>query len=95
MRVGARTVARGLWIVWAIVVWNVWFDHIIVVAGREYVAAALAAARRAGPYAQMDDWMRPAVARGLWIATSSSALILLVGLVAVRRMTSSLQGPPK
>ena len=81
----ARNIARGLWIVWAIVVWNVVFDHVIVVAGREYIVAALAAARSAGPYARMDDWMRPAVTRGLWIATSSSALILLVGFVATRR----------
>ena len=38
------SLARGLWIVWAIVVWNVVFDHVIVVAGREYLAAAIVAA---------------------------------------------------
>jgi hypothetical protein len=77
--------AAALWIVWAIVVWNVVFDHVIVVAGRDYVRAALVAAHGTGPYARMDDWMRPAMARGLWIATGASAMILLVGLAAIRR----------
>jgi len=76
-------IARGLWIVWAILVWNVVFDHVIVVAGRAYIAAAVAAAN-GGRYARMDDWMRPAITRGLWIATGSSALILLVGFAAIR-----------
>jgi hypothetical protein len=76
-------VARGLWIVWAILVWNVVFDHVIVVAGRAYIAAAVVAAH-GGRYARMDYWMRPAITRGLWIATGSSALILLVGFAAIR-----------
>ena len=83
-----RDIARGLWIVWAILVWNVVFDHVIVVAGREYLAAAIVAAN-SGAYARMDDWMRPAITRGLWIATGSSALILLVGFVAIRHATKN------
>ena len=42
------------------VVWNVIFDQVIVVAGRGTSRAALAAAA-GGPYARIDDWMRPAV----------------------------------
>jgi hypothetical protein len=79
-------VARGLWIVWAILVWNVVFDHVIVVAGRAYIAAAVVAAH-GGQYARMDDWMRPAITRGLWIATGSSALIVLAGFAAIRYAT--------
>jgi uncharacterized membrane protein YozB (DUF420 family) len=78
-------IAKALWIVWAVLVWNVVFDHVIVVAGREYRSAAIAAARGTGPYARMDDWMRPALARGLWIATAASGTILLVGFAAIRR----------
>jgi hypothetical protein len=85
-------IATALWIVWAIVVWNVVFDHVIVVAGREYISAATAAAR-AGTYARMDDWMRPAIARGLWIATAASCVILLVGFAAIRSATTSNKGP--
>jgi hypothetical protein len=84
----SRRIAQALWIVWAIVVWNVVFDHVIVVAGREYIAAAFAAARGGGPYAHMDDWMRPAVARGLWVATASAGVILLAGFAAIRRVTA-------
>jgi hypothetical protein len=83
----ARRIAQALWIAWAIVVWNVVFDHVIVVAGREYLTAAIAAAHGTGPYARMDDWMRPAIARGLGIATAASGLILLVGFAATRRVT--------
>ena len=66
------------------VVWNVVFDHVIVVAGRNYITAAAHAAA-AGMFANMDDWMRPAVTRGFWIATASGAAILLAGLAAVDR----------
>ena len=82
----AARIARALWIAWAIVVWNVVFDRVIVVAGRNYVAAAgRAAAAPDGPFANMDNWLRPAVSRGLWIATASGAAVLLAGLAAVHR----------
>ena len=82
----AARIARALWIAWAVIVWNVVFDHVIVVAGRSYIAAAAcAAAGPAGPFAKMDNWMRPAVSRGFWIATASGAAVLLAGLGAVHR----------
>ena len=66
------------------------FDRVIVVAGRSYIAAAgRAAAVPGGPFANMDEWMRPAVTRGFWIATVSGAFILLAGLAAVRAADSS------
>jgi hypothetical protein len=82
----AARLARALWAAWAIVVWNVVFDRVIVVAGRSYVAAAYRAAA-ADPTARplnMDDWMQPAVTRGLWLATVAAAVILLIGLASVR-----------
>jgi hypothetical protein len=83
-RVAAR-IARALWIAWSIVVWNVVFDRVIVVAGRQFIVAASgqAAASPAGPFANMDDWMRPAVTSGFWIATAAGAAVLLTGLAAV------------
>ena len=81
---GTVRVAIGLWVVWAVVVWNVVFDRVIVLAGRQYISAASAAAQAGGSYARMDDWMRPAVVNGAWIASAASAAILLVGLCALR-----------
>jgi hypothetical protein len=81
----AARLARALWIAWAIVVWNVVFDRVIVVAGRSYVAAASRAAV-SDPSARplsMDDWMEPAVTRGLWMATAAGGAILVAGLAAV------------
>ena len=74
-----------LWIVWAILLWNVVFDQVIVLAGRDYIAAARrAAASTGGAFANMDAWMRPAVARGFWIATAAGTAVLLIGLAAAR-----------
>jgi hypothetical protein len=85
----AARIARLLWIAFAIIVWNVAFDHVIVVAGRNYINAARLAAAGAGPpdhrahFVAMDDWMRPAVTRGLWIASAAAGAILVTGLAAV------------
>ena len=82
----AARLARVLWIVLAVVLWNVVFDQVIVRAGRDYIAAAArAAAGPAAAFADMDQWMRPAVSRGFWIATASGAAVLLAGLAALRR----------
>jgi hypothetical protein len=77
-------VALTLWIVWAVVAWNVVFDHVIVVAGRRYLHAAVEAARAGGPYARIDEWMRPAVTNGLWTASATAAAILAVGWLGIR-----------
>jgi hypothetical protein len=85
----ARRLAIALWITWAVIVWNVVFDHVIVVAGRAFIAAAGLAAQGAGPYAHMDDWMRPAVTRAFWTATAASSsllVLLLVILCPLRRI---------
>jgi hypothetical protein len=88
----AVRIARALWVVWAIILWNVVFDHVIVVAGREYIAAADRAAYSATlphRYENMDNWMRPAVTRGLWIATGTSGAVLITGLMLVRATRST------
>ncbi len=81
--------ALALWIAWAVVLWNVVFDHQLAVAGRRYVHAATVAAEQGTAYARVDDWMRPAVARGLWIASASAGAVLLAGLLGVRAATTS------
>jgi hypothetical protein len=79
----AARIARALWIACAVLVWNVVFDHTIVTAGRAYIHAAT---RDAGaPAVRMDDFMRPAVTRGLWIATAAGGAVLVTGLLSVRR----------
>jgi hypothetical protein len=77
----AARIAAALWVVWAVIVWNVVFDQVIVRAGRRYLAAAVLAAHAGGPYARIDDWMRPAVAAGLWIASAAAGTILILGLI--------------
>jgi hypothetical protein len=89
----AARIARALWMACAVVVWNVVFDRVIVVAGRNYVAAVgRTGGAHAGPFLNMDDWMRPAVTRGLWIATAAGGLVLVAGLAAVSRAGRRLHG---
>ena len=77
--------ARALWIAWAVVVWNVVFDRVIVVAGRQlHRRRRAAAADPAAPPLNMDDWMEPAVTRGLVVATAAAGAILVVGFAATR-----------
>ena len=81
----AAPVARALWIAWAIVVWNVVFDHIVVAAGRDVVHTAGLAAATA---VNIDELMRPAVVHGWWIATIAASAILLVGWSSVHLVRS-------
>jgi hypothetical protein len=80
-----KRIAQALWVVWAILAWNVVFDRVIVLAGREYLTAARLAA--AGAYPRMDDWMRPAVTRGVWMASATAVAILVVGFASIRLAT--------
>ena len=86
----AARLARALWLTWAFLAWNVVFDHVIVVAGRDYIAAAERSlvAGAAGPaprphFANMDDWMRPAVSRGVRTASAAAGAIAATGLLLV------------
>jgi ABC-type Fe3+ transport system permease subunit len=88
-----QRLAIVLWLVWAVVVWNVVFDRVLVNAGRDYVRTAMAAANGQGPYARIDDRMLPALTQALVAATAAALVIVLVGLVAIRgaarRLTSA------
>ena len=91
MAISRARLAAALWIAWAVVVWNVVLDQTIVLAARRYIVAAVGAAQGSGPYARIDDWMRPAVTHGLWLATAAAAAILLVGVLSIRLATRSAQ----
>jgi hypothetical protein len=83
----AGGVAAALWIVLAVIVWNAVFDYQLVIAGRLYVHAAAAAAQAGSSYARVDDWMRPAITKGLWLASAAAGAILMAGLLGVRVAT--------
>jgi len=90
----AARLALALWIAWAVVVWNVAFDHVIVVAGRKYIGAAgRTASMNTVPrrYENMDDWMRPAVRRAFAIASAAGGIVLVSGLLFVRVARPSAQ----
>jgi hypothetical protein len=84
--------ALALWVAWALIVWNVVFDHVVEVAGRQYLHAAGLAAQTGTGYVRIDDWMRPAVTSGLWTASLSAAAIVVVGLTGI--LTAAARLPP-
>ena len=89
----ATRLAYALWIAWAVIVWNVVFDYALVVAGRLYVHAAAAAAQNGVAYARMDEWMRPAVVRGVWMASAAAGAVLLIGVIGVRLASGGKRRP--
>ncbi len=84
MAIDRPRLATALWMVLAVIVWNVVFDRVLVVAGRDYVRSALVAAGGVGPYARIDDQMRPAASRAFWAATTAAGVVVAVGIAAVR-----------
>lgn len=82
LRHSAR-LAAALWLVLAFVVWNVVFDRILVLAGRRYSYAAVIAVRDGKSYLHIDDWMRPAIAHGVRVASVTALGIAAFGLIAV------------
>ena len=72
-----------LWLLFAFVVWNVVFDRILVIEGREYVYAAAVAASKPAPYVLASPWMRAARSRALWTATAAAAGVLTIGFAGI------------
>ena len=72
-----------LWLVLAVLVWNVVFDRILVLAGRRYAYAAGTAVRDGHAYIRIDDWMRPAITHGVRVATAAGLGVAVFGFVAV------------
>jgi len=92
----SRRVAIVLWIAAAVVVWNAVFDRVLVLAGREYVKTAKAAADGSGPYARIDDSMRPALSRALAFATLAAGAVAAAGVLDDRRRSRATSaGSPR
>ena len=72
-----------LWLLFAFVVWNVVFDRILVIEGRQYVYAAAVAASESAPYVLAGPWMRAAQSRALWYATAAASGVLAIGVVGL------------
>ena len=73
-----------LWLVFAAVVWNVVFDRLIVLAGRQYSYDATVLYNTTGRYLLINDVMRPAVSHAVVVASTVAGVVATVGLVLVR-----------
>jgi hypothetical protein len=80
---GRIRLAVFLWLLFAFVVWNVVFDRILVVEGREYVYAAAVAASHSAPYVLAGPWMEAARSRAFWAATAAAGGVLAFGAAGI------------
>ena len=71
-----------LWLVLGIVVWNVIFDRVLVLAGRVYAWRAANVASGAG-YLPIEDVMPDAIRHGVRVASFWAVLVAAIGLVLV------------
>ena len=92
MRRLAGRVALVLWLLAALVTWNVVFDGRIRAGAREYVDRQAAFEQGRGPRADMDEVMRAAAMAGLRSATMWTLLVLASG-VGVRVMRRRWRRP--
>jgi hypothetical protein len=74
--------AAVLWVVLAFLVWNVIFDRILVIAGRQYAWRATDAFH-AGSYLRIADTMPAAIHHGVRVASFWAAVVAVGGLTAV------------
>ncbi len=79
----ARRVAVGLWIAFAVILWNVVFDHQVETAAKLYVYRQGLHEEGGGPLVTIDEVMRPAVAGGVLRASEWSLLAMGIGLAGV------------
>jgi hypothetical protein len=81
-------VAVVLWLVFAVVVWNVIFDRMLVLAGRRYSHDAVVMFRATGHYLLIDDVMRPATVQAARTASVAAIAIVIVSLAVIRLAAS-------
>lgn len=75
--------AYVLWLLLAVVVWNVVFDRVLVLAGRRYSYTAANAFAARQPPVLIAPWMTAARADAARLATEIAVPIALAGLAAV------------
>ncbi len=78
-------VARRLWVLLAVVVWNVVMDVQVQQAATRYLAAQQRYELGHGPRQSIAAWMEPAARDGFRRATLWSGLVAAVGLGALAR----------
>ena len=90
-------VAAVLWLLLAAVVWNVIFDRLIVLAGRQYSHDAYVLYRTTGRYLLINDVMPPAIAHAVRVASAVAGTIAVAALIAIRFASRARRraGPPQ
>ena len=74
--------ALGLWIVFAVVVWNVSFDRQVKVAGRAFIYEQLARHQRGLPVTTINAGLRPRIRAAAARSSAWSLVIAGVGVLA-------------
>ena len=78
-----RRTARLAWAAFAVVVWNVVFDAIVIQAGRDYLTLQALHQQGRAPAVTIRGVMEPGVARAARTATLSGGGVGAAGLLAI------------
>ncbi|MCX6552997.1 MAG: hypothetical protein NTY02_18685 [Acidobacteria bacterium] len=76
-------IAAWLWAAFAIVVWNVVFDAVVIQSGRDYLTQQALHQQGRGPAVTIPQVMRPGIRAGLRLATFSGGGVAAVGAAGV------------
>ena len=82
-------VAAGLWIVVAVVVWNLVYDLILTRAVQEFMLRAVLHEAGRGPATTMAEVMDRNVYHAVWVSTLFASLVALAGFFTIRYLRQS------
>lgn len=84
----SQRVAAGLWIVMALVIWNLVYDLLLTRAVQEYMfRVALHQAGR-GPLTTMAEVLDREVYYAVWVSTLFASIVALAGFVTIRILST-------
>jgi ABC-type Fe3+ transport system permease subunit len=76
-----RRVAVIVWAALVVVVWNVVFDAVVIQSGRDYLTRQALHQQGKGPAVTIPEVMRPAILRGVGLASLAGGAVALLGVL--------------
>jgi hypothetical protein len=80
-------IAVGLWLIIAVVVWNGLYDLLLARSTQNYLFRQAIHQAGLGPWVDLTSALDVAVRDAAWLATLWACLLLLAGLITIRRFS--------
>ena len=86
-------IAVGLWLILAVVVWNGLYDLLLARSTQNYLFRQAIHQAGLGPWVDLTTALDVAVRDAAWLSTLWACLLLLAGLITIRRLVPSRHAP--